>query len=193
MTMQRKRNLVGLTAVVSVMLFTLGQAGIAAAARTESVSPASVAAAARTESLSPAAYPSVVGRFYSVTAASSNDVWAVGLSGAGGRISHWNGKSWANYTYNTGFQDVSARSATDVWAVGGTAWFYPTQTLAWHWNGKAWRDVPTPTPGGSAWFNDVTATSATNAWAVGCICGGPGALGYATPLIEHWNGKSWHD
>ncbi len=174
--MLRRQKLIGLTAAGILTLLTLAPAGIAAAA---------------TRPLSPATYPSVPGRFYSVSAASANDVWAVGLSAAGGQISHWNGKSWTEYQFSTGFQDVSAQSATDVWAVGGTAWFYPTQTLAYHWNGKTWSQVPTPTPGGSAWFNDVAATSPTNAWAVGSIGGGPGALGYAIPLIEHWNGKTW--
>ncbi len=186
MTKQRRRKLMGLAAVVGLTLLTLVPAGIAAAART-----GSIAAAAGTRSLSPATYPSWPGRFYSVSATSADNVWAVGLGGTGGQIAHWNGSSWANYLFSEGFQNVSAQSPTDVWAVGGTAWFYPTQTLADHWNGKTWSHVPTPTPGGSAWFNGVSATSPANAWAVGCICGGPGALGFAIPIIEHWNGKVW--
>jgi hypothetical protein len=118
-------------------------------------------------------------------------VWAVGLSAAGGQIEYWNGSSWSDYDFSDGYQAVAAQSPVDVWAVGGTSWFYPTQTLARHWNGKTWTQVPTPTPGGSAWFNAVAATSARNAWAVGCICGGPGSLGSPVPLIEHWNGKTW--
>ena len=186
MTKQRRRKLMGLAAVVGLTLLTLVPVGIAAAART-----GPIAAAAGTRSLSPATYPSWPGRFYSVSATSADNVWAVGLGGTGGQIAHWNGSSWANYLFSEGFQNVSAQSPTDVWAVGGTAWFYPTQTLADHWNGKTWSHVPTPTPGGSAWFNGVSATSPANAWAVGCICGGPGALGFAIPIIEHWNGKVW--
>jgi hypothetical protein len=142
-------------------------------------------------SIASATYPTYAGRFYSVAATSANDVWAVGLSAAGGQIAHWNGKSWSDRDFVNGYQAVGVQSPTDVWAVGGTSWFYPTQTLARRWNGKTWTQVPTPTPGGSAWFNAVAATSPTNAWAVGCICGGPGAQGYMVPLIEHWNGKTW--
>ena len=185
MTKQRLRMLMGLTAVASLTLLTVAPAGIAAAAST-----GSVAAAARTGSLSPATYPSVAGRFYHVAATSASDVWAVGLQG--GAIWHWNGSSWVSYSDGFGgFQGVSAQSPTDAWAVGGTSWFQPSGTNAYHWNGKTWSHVPTPTPGGSAWFNAVSATSPSNAWAVGCICGGPGALGFAVPLIEHWNGKVW--
>ena len=132
----------------------------------------------------------MAGRFYHVAATSASDVWAVGLQG--GAIWHWNGSSWVSYSDGFGgFQGVSAQSPTDAWAVGGTSWFQPSSTNAYHWNGKTWTHVPTPTPGGSAWFNAVSATSPSNAWAVGCICGGPGALGFAVPLIEHWNGKVW--
>ena len=63
---------------------------------------------------------------------------------------------------------------TDAWAVGGTSWFYPTQTVAYHWNGKTWSQVPTPTPGGSAWFNAVAATSPTQRLGGRLIGGGPG-------------------
>ncbi|HEY2639707.1 MAG TPA: hypothetical protein VGI66_07455 [Streptosporangiaceae bacterium] len=150
-----------------------------------------LAAATGTRSLSPATYPSWAGRLDRVAATSANDVWAVGLSAAGGQIAHWNGRSWSDYDFSDGYQAVAARSPTDVWAVGGTAWFYPSQTFAEHWNGKAWTHVPTPTPGGSAYLNGVAATSPANAWTVGCICGGPGAPGIMVPLIEHWNGKTW--
>ena len=191
-----------LTASAGLVLVTLGQAGVASAAKTPPASKklpqvansrtaAMRTPATRRRTLSPATYPSWAGRFYSVSATSASDVWAVGLSAAGGQIAHWDGSSWSDTDFSDGYQAVTAQSPTDVWAVGGTSWFYPTQTLARRWNGQAWTQVPTPTPGGSAWFNAVAATSRTNAWAVGCMCGGPGALGYATPLIEHWNGKVW--
>ena len=191
-----------LTASAGLILLMLGQAGVAAAAKAPSAGKKVLQQVARsraatptpaidTGSLSLATYPSWAGRFYSVSATSADDVWAAGLSAAGGQIAHWDGSSWADYDFSDGYQAVAAQSPTDAWAVGGTSWFYPTQTLARHWNGQTWTQVPTPTPGGSAWFNAVAATSPTNAWAVGCMCGGPGELGYATPLIEHWNGEAW--
>jgi len=179
----RSHKLIVLIAAAGLTLLTLAPAGIAAAA--------SKARAATTRSQVPATYPSWAGRFYSVAGTSAHDVWAVGLSAAGGQIAHWNGSSWSDYDFSDGYQAVAAQSSTNVWAVGGTSWFYPTRTLARHWNGQTWTRVPTPTPGGSAWFNAVAATSSTNAWAVGCICGGPGAEGSPVPMIEHWNGQTW--
>jgi hypothetical protein len=177
MIAQRTSKLIVLTAVAGLALLALA--------------PTAMAKPASTARVASSTYPSYAGRFYSVAATSAKDVWAVGLSAAGGQIAHWNGRSWSDQDWVDGYQAVGAQSSTDVWAVGGTSWFYPTQTLARHWNGKTWTLVPTPTPGGSAWFNAVAATSPTNAWAVGCICGGPGAQGYMVPLIEHWNGKTW--
>ena len=196
------RKVTILTAAAGLVLIALGQTGVAAAAKAPAASKKmpkvvrSSAAAIRTPatgtgSLSATTYPTWAGRFYSVSASSRRNVWAVGLSAVGGQIAHWNGRSWADSDFSDGYQAVTAQSRTDVWAVGGTSWFYPTQTLARRWNGKTWTLVPTPTPGGSAWFNGVSATSPTNAWAVGCICGGPGAQGFSVPLIEHWNGKTW--
>lgn len=91
MTKQRRRELIGLTAVASLTLLALVPAGIAAAATTRSESPA--------------AYPSLPGRFYSVTATSANDVWAVGLGAAGGQIAHWNGSSWAGLPVQRGLPE----------------------------------------------------------------------------------------
>lgn len=58
------------------------------------VAATSAAHSAGTGSLSQGQYPSWAGRFYSVSATSAGDVWAVGLSAAGGQIARWNGKTW---------------------------------------------------------------------------------------------------
>jgi hypothetical protein len=189
-----RRKLTVLTAAAGLTALALAPAGAASAAsaagqrpQAGSGSPASAGTGTVTQGL----YPSWAGRFYSVSATSAGNVWAVGLSAAGGQIAHWNGSSWSDEDFVNGYQNVDAQAPKNVWAVGGTSWFYPTQTLARHWNGKTWTQVPTPTPGGSAWFNAVAATSATNAWAVGYIGGGPGDSGVSTPIIERWNGKVW--
>jgi hypothetical protein len=139
------------------------------------------------------AYPAVGGRLYSVAAISGDDVWAVGLDGSGSLAVHWNGSTWSEFdNTSTGYYiGVAGSSADDVWAVGGTNWFSPTYTLAEHWNGKSWTQVPTPSPAGGGLFSDVVATSASNAWAVGEAGPGPGIPSPTTPLIEHWNGKTW--
>jgi hypothetical protein len=202
---QRRRRLILGIAVAALSLPALTlpalAPGLAAAASTAAAARHEVdagrsgtgamlaGAEARDGSLSPAQYPSVPGRFYHVAATSADDVWAVGLPYAS--IWHWNGFTWVSYPMSQNFLGVSAVSPTDAWAVGPSSWFYPTQTVAYHWNGEDWSQVPTPTPGGSAFFTAVAATSATNAWAVGSISGGPGDTGNAVPLIEQWNGKTW--
>lgn len=119
--------------------------------------------------------------FFGVTAASTNDVWAVGyyLSGSAflSLTEHWNGIAWSQFTsQNPSTQTneldaVSAFSSTDVWAVGefdGTA-TTPAQSLAEHWNGSTWSTVGTPkvgTGGDNAIFG-VTALEANHAVGVG--------------------------
>jgi hypothetical protein len=95
---------------------------------------------------------------FSVSAASSNDVWAVGyyLTTVGGiRYSrtlteHWNGNQWSVVpspnigTDNNQLTDTTAVSANDVWAVG---YYFDTsvqnlRTLVEHWNGVQWSVVP---------------------------------------------------
>jgi hypothetical protein len=59
--------------------------------------------------------------FTGVAAAASNDVWAVGVSGSGPIILHWDGQAWTRVTHPRAFPN----SAT-LWAVstsnGGSAW-----------------------------------------------------------------------
>ena len=139
-----------------------------------------------------AASPAVSGRLYAVTAISDRDVWAAGLTPDSPLLLHWNGSGWSEYVSGPGYYiGVADSSARDVWAVGGTNWFSPTQTLAVHWNGSSWTQVRTPSPAGGGYFNAVAATSPRNAWAVGLAGPGPGVPSPTTPLIEHWNGKTW--
>ena len=154
--------------------------------------PGTVAGAAVSSTPARAAFPAVSGRLYAVTAVSARDVWAAGLGPDGSLALHWDGYAWAQYQTSPGyFIGVAASSARDVWAVGGTNWFSPSQPLAQHWNGRSWTQARTPSPSGGGYFNAVTATSPRNAWAVGLAGPGPGVPSPTTPLIEHWNGKTW--
>src|SRR5207237_565745 len=130
---------------------------------------------------------------YGVSAARSDDAWAVGqyanygLSAYGALIEHWDGAKWSEVpnpgTY--GLFGVAALSATNAWAVGGP------QIL--HWDGSSWRLIPSPQPqnGSGYQLRAVAAVSATNVWAVGYreLPSGEGYV-YDT-LIEHWDGTSW--
>jgi hypothetical protein len=207
MRMQLRWAIALLAAGAGLTLAAPGSAGLAAAASgagaagsaaggATGVSTERVVHAARVAGpgrLTPALGPSVPGVLYSVAASSPDNVWAAGLTSGPALLLHWDGSAWWQYAFSPDiyFTSVAVISPTDAWAVGGTYWFSPTLTVAYHWNGKTWSQVPTPTPDGSAFFNGVAATSADNAWAVGSISGGPGDQGYSVPLIEHWNGKKW--
>lgn len=144
--------------------------------------------------LTPGLGPSGPGRLISVAASSARNVWAVGLTSGPAQMWHFNGRAWSQYPFSADLylNGVTVVSRRDAWAVGGTYWFAPTQTVAYHWNGRTWTQVATPTPDGSASFNGVAAISADNAWAVGAIGPGPGGgEAGSIPLIEHWNGRTW--
>ena len=117
-----------------------------------------------------------------VSAASANDVWAVGyhLTVVGfdqpyqTSAFHYDGTSWkivstpnvnqkSNYLW-----DVVGLGANDAWAVGfwdtGNAYL----TMIQHWNGSTWTIVPSPSP--NPYTNElygVAAVSASDIWAVG--------------------------
>jgi hypothetical protein len=113
----------------------------------------------------------------SVSAVSSNDVWAVGATGLYIISLHWNGSNWAEVTmaepannliYLT---DVEATSANDVWAVG----YYESLTvggdvpLVQHWDGTQWRELTREELGGRppTYLEAVATLSATDVWIAG--------------------------
>lgn len=137
-----------------------------------------------------------------VTAVSGHDAWAAGFiesANVVGLILHWNGYRWRverspNPTGNTLLWSVAATSHTNAWAVGYTNSNscnpgYPgCESIILHWNGVRWAVTANPNPP-SEYLNflgGVFATSQRNAWAVG-------STDFQITLIEHWNGRSWHD
>jgi hypothetical protein len=62
--------------------------------------------------------------FTGVAAAASNDVWAVGASGSGPIILHWNGSAWTTVTHPRAFPNtavlhgVATSKAGSAWGVG---------------------------------------------------------------------------
>ena len=88
---------------------------------------------------------------YSVSGASGNDVWAVGVSsdsttGDSQTLAmHWDGAVWtvmstAPLTGASAFNAVTALSANRVWAVGSTN----GQSLIERWNGRTWTVAALP-------------------------------------------------
>lgn len=114
---------------------------------------------------------------YSVSAASSSDVWAVGYYYVQGQqiwnvlVLHWNGTGWstvdvphvgAGDNYGRG---VKALGPNDVWVVG--TWFGPSG-LTLHWDGTIWNVVPGPNAAsGSNFLFTVEGLSGSSVWAGG--------------------------
>ena len=140
----------------------------------------------------------VFSELHSVSAASANDVWAVGSSETGGAptrtlIQHWNGTQWRIVpspnpdSQLNELRGVVALSANNAWAIGyrgGTRNETPLETLILHWDGIRWHQVASPNvPGGANQLSGITAISANDIWAVG-------SAGVA-PLAIRWNGNAW--
>jgi hypothetical protein len=59
--------------------------------------------------------------FTGVSVAASNDVWAVGVRGAGPMILHWDGSAWTTVTHPRAFPNSAALRAVAT-AANGSAW-----------------------------------------------------------------------
>jgi WD40 repeat protein/thiol-disulfide isomerase/thioredoxin len=157
---------------------------------------------------------------YSVSASSSDDVWAVGVQsdtivrGGGGGLAphplalHWDGKTWSvTPVGNSPSPDdtsnvplgVAATSGNEVYAVGGILGEGGSDSIARHWDGTKWTqaEVSVPKPPESSGppqdqLSGVTALSKDNVWAVGTyIRSGAKPVNNVSPLVMHWDGKAW--
>jgi hypothetical protein len=143
-----------------------------------------------------------------VSAATANDVWAVGSTNKTGFAhtdplsAHWDGRSWTIVPTpaTTGGSKsilfgVANLGGGNVWAVGRSE---ANRALVEHWNGSAWTIVPTPdptVPAGNAFtgttLTAVSARSANDIWAVGYTQGLQGTNANMFTLTMHWNGSAW--
>jgi hypothetical protein len=142
----------------------------------------------------------IVGNFFGVAAAATNDVWAVGsylpTKGSGqALIEHWNGRAWsvakkAPSVAGSSLDAATVVSANDVWAVGNVSNASGVeQTFIEHWNGKQWSVVASPSPGAQTNFlQGVTAVATNDVWAVGSFRNASGA---SQTIALHWNGTAW--
>ena len=119
--------------------------------------------------------------FYSITAVSANNVWAVGSysspinGGSLALVEHWDGTTWSvvstpalTSSNNVLLLSISALSAKDIWAVGSyNTSNYTSNTLIEHWNGTQWSVMSSPTFQTSTTLSGVMALSKDNVWAVG--------------------------
>jgi hypothetical protein len=137
------------------------------------------------------ATPNPAGRgfFTAVSAASHNDVWAIGTFGGQPFTEHWNGSKWSIVPIkdptatnnNVVFTDVKAISPTNVYAVGAYQGYNDPIQFIEHWNGRSWKVLPNPFDAGIP--SAIDASSASDIWIVGDQrCG---------PFTEHFNGTVW--
>jgi hypothetical protein len=131
---------------------------------------------------------------------SSNNVWAVGYSKAGGPyktlVERWNGTQWSVVpspnvgTSHNVLVDVDAIQSDLAWAVGYYREGSLRRTLLLRWNGTQWNTIPSPNPGAlSNTLLDVAAIAPNDVWAIGHKSSG---AGYQS-LILHYNGTNWEE
>lgn len=137
-----------------------------------------------------------------VSAASSNDAWAVGTyyPTATGPLAtlaeHFDGTRWTAFPLpNVGAEEntllgVSMPTTDRAWAVGYFVnGHFEQRTLIEHFNGRAWSVVPSPNPGTAHdILYSVSAVSDSDVWAVGTE---NGVNGLWQTLTEHWDGSAW--
>jgi hypothetical protein len=119
-----------------------------------------------------------------VAATSATDAWAVGFTGRGPLVLHWDGAAWTRAQLPDtlarrvmAVDAVAATSAASAWAV--IRFRKGNSPRLMHWNGKQWAQVIMPDIGMRYGLSGVAATSARNVWAVG------------SGVILHWNGSRW--
>ncbi len=130
-----------------------------------------------------ASEPYAQSQLFSVSAISSNNVWAVGSYDVGysSLTLHWDGTAWTviNAAPSGGaLQSVSTDSTGDVWAVGDNN-VNSNAPLAEYWDGTSWQIAPSPTNATQNHFDGVKVVSSTSVWAIA-----PGG-------VFHWNGTAW--
>jgi len=119
-----------------------------------------------------------------VAATSATDAWAVGFTGRGPLVLHWDGTAWTRTQLPATLERrvmavdaVAATSTANAWAV--IRFRTGSSPRLMHWNGSQWGQVIMPDIGMRYGLYSVAATSAKNVWAVGA------------GVILHWNGRSW--
>lgn len=136
------------------------------------------------------------GSLAAVSACSSSDVWAVGSQPD---AEHWDGTRWQPVEMASpppdhwvAFSGVAAIDSSDVWAVGHLASRAGRgRAVIEHFDGASWRFVPSPRAA-SISLNAVAGLGADDVYAVGFRAVHDGGSGTSGPVVEHWDGGSWH-
>jgi hypothetical protein len=129
-------------------------------------------------------------RITSLTALSTDDVWAIGTAGGifGGLVLHWNGSQWNNdrgpFLLHQGA--ISALSRDDIWAISSPS-TSPDSDELMHWDGSKWTSTPRPHLPYSS-LDGISAVSKDNVWVVGKS---ESEANCSLTLAMHWDGSSW--
>jgi hypothetical protein len=159
-----------LGSTVACVLMMAGVAGckkvpeLGSTGRSGTVTAASSASAA--SALPPASYAAVWG-------SRSDDVWAVGASGA---IGHYDGHTWTRAESPTtkNLSAIAGAGPADIWAAGDEG-----TTL--HFDGKSWK-----------WFSDQKEQTLLGIWAGKTDVWVSGIV-EDVAIIRHYDGKKWDD
>lgn len=132
-----------------------------------------------------------------ISALSSKNVWVAGGTGRTPWVRHFDGKAWRTYRFPNRtdvmerMRSVTALSPTDVWAADLQEQVGRTRLLT-HWDGRQWHQA-----GGvladdeHVWLSKMAGARSGDLWAVGSWLTRPHDPGSATPMIAHWDGRTW--
>ncbi len=132
-----------------------------------------------------------VGQLYSVSAAASDDVWAVGEAHRAILVLHWDGVSWQQVSTPSypGFSDLYNVDVIAPDRVVASGFYHngecPCYAISLVWDGSTWSEDS----GLESSLYVASALSPTDAWGAGSIGIDPPTAGVAA----HWNGKRWKD
>ncbi len=135
---------------------------------------------------------------FGVSAASSSDVWAAGVSSDDCAtletlVEHYDGTSWTRVSAPSPAGDdrlfsVSADDPSDVWTAGSISNDSGNYGLIERYNGTGWTTWKIKEGSGLALYG-IKATSPTNVWSVGWYVP-PSGSGYKIAIL-HFDGTHW--
>lgn len=142
------------------------------------------------------------GQVTGITVINPKDVWVFGAPGADQGVGTWhfNGRSWAKVSAPFLPGRASELSGKNIWAIG-RGLDGDSKTIG-RWNGRKWTTVPTgsavpsdinePNHQRNTFLADLLVRSSKDVWVAGWVYESRSGSKYTeTPLLVHYNGKSW--
>jgi hypothetical protein len=115
---------------------------------------------------------------YVIRSTSPTNMWTFPIVGNTTYGLHWNGRSWAKFTFrNVLIGQAAVFGPKSVWVFGSTV--AASAPYVAYYNGRAWKRWPLPVSPSS-----VTALSFSDIW-------GMGQTSKGTDIAVHWNARAW--